>query len=142
MVAMTLTAARFGKMRDPLNDALFLSLLATVNLPIAPVCHPHYFMLMLPLVAAVLAAFLGSRGQRRVTAGWVVMLALIPLSHIISAAPGGQFFRDTGLVTWVAIAFWGVATRLLWKRTNSAIEPEKPTSDGGIPIIMPLQPAM
>jgi len=142
MVVMTLAAARFGKNSDPLNDALFLGLLSTVSLPIAPVCHPHYLMLMLPLVAAVLAAFLGSRGLRKVTAGWVAMLALIPLSHIITAAPGGQFFRDTGLVTWAAIAFWGAATRLLWKRTDSAIEPEKPTSDSGIASNLAFQPAV
>jgi hypothetical protein len=142
MTMMTLAAARFGKLRDPLTDALFLGCLVTVSLPIAPVCHPHYLMLMLPLVAAVLAAFLGSRGERKVTAGWVAMLILLPLSHIITAAPGGQIFRDTGVVTWAALAFWAAATRLLWKRTHTASEPEKPTSNDGLPAIIPLQPAM
>jgi hypothetical protein len=141
MTGLTLQAGRFGKLRDPLNDALFLGLLITVSLPVAPVCHPHYLMLMLPLVAAVLATFLGPRGQQRVTTGWVVLLVMIPLSHIITATPGFQFFRDTGLVTWTAVAFWAAGARPLWKRTHDAVEPaqREPTAGGFVP--MSLQPA-
>lgn len=89
----------------------------------APVCHPHYLMLMLPLVSAVIATFLGPRGQKEVSRMWIIMLATLPLSHIMTAMPGGQLFRDLGLVAWVAVGFWAVATRLLWVRTRSTAQP-------------------
>jgi hypothetical protein len=119
--AMTLLtiAAAGNRRRNSLDEALFLGLLAVVVLPIAPVCHPHYYMMMLPLIAAVLATFLGPRGQKKVTSGWIVLLMMVPLSHIITSWPGMEIFRDTGLVTWVAVAFWAKSTWLLWTRQHS-----------------------
>jgi hypothetical protein len=135
MTVLTLAAARAGKRREPLDEALFLGLLMTVSLPVSPVCHPHYYMLMLPVVAAVLATFLGTRGQHKVTPGWVAMLAMLFISHIITAMPGGQIFRDTGVVTWTAIAFWATTTRLLWKRTHGFVA--NPQHHGFNPLLNP-----
>jgi hypothetical protein len=66
------------------------------------------------------------------------MLAMLPISHIITSLDAGQFFRDAGLVTWTAIAFWAAATRMLWKRTHSMTEPAQPTaSDRGYATFSP-----
>jgi hypothetical protein len=103
---------------DPIDDLLLFGLLSVIVLPLAPVCHPHYFMLMIPLIAAVLAAHLGPRGRRRVGPGWIVLLLMVPASHIITGSFAVQFLRDAGLDTWVAVAFWAGAARLLYDRTR------------------------
>jgi hypothetical protein len=106
---------------DPLNEALFFALLSVILLPLSPACHPHYFMMMMPLIAAVLATFLGARGQEKVRTGWVVLLAAVPVSHVLTGAPGQpwiQFLRDTGLVTWVAMAFCVGGAILLYRRVR------------------------
>jgi hypothetical protein len=132
------SAGRFGQAREPLYEAMFLGLLITISLPLAPVCHPHYFMLMLPLVAAVLANFLGPKGRPKITPGWVALFAMLPLSHIITAMPGGQIFRDIGVVTWVAIAFWAAAARMLWMRTHAG---EQPRPERAEPLLLLPDPA-
>ena len=132
MLAITLAAAGFAPrgrawVPDPINEAMFLGLLAVVMLPVAPVCHPHYFMLMVPLLVAVLATYLGPNGLPNVRLGWVVLLALVPASQLVTAAPGFQVLRDVGLVTWVAVAVWAAASARLWTRTRAA------TGDAGGP---------
>ena len=123
MTVLTLAAA--GRRRtDPLNEVLFLGLLTVVMLPLAPVCHPHYFMLMIPLLAGVLATYLGPRGLSHVSPGWVALFAAVPLSHLITAAPGFQALRDVGAVTWVAVVVWAAAAVRLWHRT-------RPSAAGG-----------
>ena len=124
LTVLTLLAAGRRRSDDPLDEVLFLGLLTVVMLPLAPVCHPHYFMLMAPLLAGVLATYLGPRGLPHVSGGWVALLVAVPLSHVITAAPGFQSMRDVGLVTWVAVAVWAAAAYRLWGRTHP------PATDG------------
>jgi hypothetical protein len=49
-------------------------------------------------------------------------MALVPASHLITAAPGFQVLRDVGLVTWVAVAVWAGAAARLWGRTRAPRE--------------------
>jgi hypothetical protein len=116
MTAVTLAAAGFRpKREDPIADLLLFALLSIVVLPIAPVCHPHYFMLMILLVIGVLAAHLGPQG-RRISGGWITVLATIPLSHVVTGLMQVQRLRDAGLDTWVAVLLWAAAARLLFQR--------------------------
>ncbi len=154
MTVATLAAAGFAaprRGRDPINEAIFLGLLTVVMLPLAPVCPPHYFMLLAPLLMAVLATYLGPGGLPYVTPGWVGLLALVPASHLVTATPGFQSLRDLGLVTWAAVAVWaGVALRLRartaggtdhadgtgWSTTPPDHLPRRPRRDG-VPTVTP-----
>jgi hypothetical protein len=120
LVAAILWAAGWSaNSLDPINESIFFGVLSIIMLPLAPACHPHYFMLMIPLVMAVLATFLGARGQVKVRSGWVILLAMLPISHVLTGAPGQQwvqFLRDAGFVLWSAMAFCVGATLLLYRR--------------------------
>jgi hypothetical protein len=120
MTALTLAAAGWKSVRtaDPVDNLLLFGLLSLIVLPLAPVCHPHYFMLMIPLIVGVLAAHLGPCGRRKVGPGWVALLALVPLSHILTGLFAWQPLRDAGLDTWVAVIFWAGATKLLYERSR------------------------
>ena len=120
MTGLTLAAAGVRKRFDSIDELLFLGLLSTAVLPIAPVCHPHYYILMIPVIMGVIATFIAPRGQQRVTWSWIFLLAIIPLAHIFTSCPSIQVLRDTGIVTWAAILFWAAGTRLLWQRTHSS----------------------
>jgi hypothetical protein len=50
---------------------------------------------------------------------------MVPASHIITGSFAVQFLRDAGLDTWVAVAFWGGAARLLYDRTRD-IDRDRP----------------
>ncbi len=109
----TLLAA--GRRRGSiLSEALGLSLLTVVMLPIAPICHPHYFILILPLTATLLAALV------RPDWGWIILLALIPVSHLLTTLPHANLLRDNGLVDWVVLLIWLASIRLLWKLPRPA----------------------
>lgn len=116
MTLLTLAAAGWKRRNDPLNEALFLGLLVVVMLPSAPVCHPHYFMLMLPLLTAMFAMFLAR--PPKVKVGWWLLLAFIPLSHIITGM-GDDLFRYTGLVLWAAVATWIAGAWMLWRHSSA-----------------------
>jgi hypothetical protein len=123
LVATTLWAAGWKRRDfDPIGEAIFFSILCVVMLPIAPTCHPHYFMLMIPLVMSVLATFLGPRGRANVGPGWLLMFAALPLSHIFTSAPAIQFLRDIGLVTWTATALAVAAAVLLLHRRREFVD--------------------
>src|SRR5205823_3965704 len=127
MTILTLLAAGWRRAADnavradALNESLFLGLLILLMLPLAPVTHSHYFMMLLPLLAAVWAVFYDPGGKTRLTAGWIVLLAGVPLSHIITATPGLQVFRETGLVTWVCVILWAAVTMTLWRRNPKTL---------------------
>jgi hypothetical protein len=117
LVIATLWAAGWQRRDfDPIGEAIFFAILCVIMLPIAPTCHPHYFMLMIPLVMAVLATFLGPQGRTRMGSGWLLIFTALPLSHILTSAPPIQFLRDIGLVTWTAMALAMSATVLLHNR--------------------------
>jgi hypothetical protein len=136
ILAMLWAAGWTRRSFDALNEALFFSLLSIILLPLSPACHPHYFMMMMPLIAAVLATFLGARGQDKVRAGWIALLAAVPVSHVLTGAPGQpwiQFLRDTGLVTWVAMAFCIAGTVLLYRRVRGLAPFKLPSFPASMP---------
>jgi len=125
MTLLTLLAANWRRRDDDavrvdgLAEAVFVGLLVLVMLPVAPVTHSHYFIMVLPLVAAVWAVFYEPNGRAKWTASWIALMAAIPISHIITATPALKVFRETGLVTWVSVIVWAAITVMLWRRTRT-----------------------
>ena len=109
LIGMTLYSAGWNSRKlDPVNEAMFFSILCVLMLPIAPTCHPHYFLLMIPLMMSVLATSFSDDGKAKREIGWIVLLTIQPIAHALTFTTGHawmQFLRDTGLVLWTALAF-------------------------------------
>jgi hypothetical protein len=79
----------------------FAGALMVVMALASPVCHLHYFVFCLPLVASLWGAARPSRGVMAVTAFFV-------LANAASLLPV-DLLRTYGLTTLAALALWGTA---------------------------------
>ena len=85
-------------------------LLIVVMLLASPVCHLHYFTLVVPLAMAVVARLLSSaergakdKGRRLV---WSIPLVLVPVAYIVHMAPPFPSFRDLAVPMYATLSLW------------------------------------
>jgi hypothetical protein len=116
---LTLTAlGAFGWQRreDGIDLVLFFGLLVLNMLLISPVCHLHYFSLLLPLVMALVA----DRWQKHkgVSPGpwlWVV-LVLNGIGNFLPQLPEMNLFRDCGSAMYGSLLLWLTGVVVLWRK--------------------------
>ncbi|MBY0523901.1 MAG: hypothetical protein K2R98_10915 [Gemmataceae bacterium] len=119
MATMTLLAAGW---RRPLAGpylALFLGALVVVMLLLCPVCHLHYFSMMLPLVMGLVAASWRDRFNDRIAISLVALLWINAIGNGIPNLPGLELARDVGVAMYATLALWIVALVVLWRRPAS-----------------------
>jgi alpha-1,2-mannosyltransferase len=116
---LTVTALfAFGwRQRDDGLDIILLFGLLTLNmLLISPVCHLHYFSLLLPLVMGLAAA----RWQRfaDVNLGSWLMAALLinGVLDLLPQLPDMNIFRDCGSAMYGSLIVWAMGAAELWRR--------------------------
>ena len=95
--------------------------LLTVNmLLISPVCHLHYFSLLLPLVMALVA----DRWQtcEGVWVGpWLqVILILFGVANLLPQLPNMNLLRDCGSAMYGSLLVWLMGVAVLWRRRLKA----------------------
>jgi hypothetical protein len=118
---LTLTALfAFGwRRRDDGTDVVLLfGLLALNMLLISPVCHLHYFSLLLPMVMALTAA----RWQKSedVALGPWLMGALMVngIANVLPQLPDMNLWRDCGSAMYGSLTVWLLAVAVLWRRRS------------------------
>lgn len=104
MTIVTLSIARRSTVKPPYRDALFLGALIVPMLLTCPVCHLHYFILLLPLCIALIATHL-AHGQR-VRPALMAVLILNFFTSLFPRIPGLEYSRDIGLASFGALALW------------------------------------
>jgi hypothetical protein len=107
LTAVTLTTARRSPVRPPHREALTLGALSVPMLLSCPVCHLHYFILLLPLCIALVATHL-AHGQR-VRPALIAVLILNFFTSLFPRLPGLEYARDIGLASFGALALWAAA---------------------------------
>jgi hypothetical protein len=90
----------------PVAEMILVGGLVLLMILLSPVCHLHYFCLLLPLVCGLLTAgrLIGASGWLR----YVTTLA-IAVNCVASALPhfpGLEVLRDIGLVSYTALLLW------------------------------------
>jgi alpha-1,2-mannosyltransferase len=117
--ALTLTAlGAFGwRLReDGIDVVLLFGLLVLNMLLISPVCHLHYYSLLVPLVMALVA----NRWQKRegVSPGpWLVgILIVFGIGHVLAQLPEINLFRDCGSAMFGSLLLWLMGAAVLWRR--------------------------
>ena len=126
LVGLTLGVERRRRKHDPIFRNLFFGVLIVIMLPMIPICHPHYFCMVLPLVTTLLAA--RWERDRKLPIGWPLGLvfAFFALSHILTVLPPFHILRGLGLVTYGGLALWGAGLVMMWKWL-----PTPPTATNG-----------
>jgi hypothetical protein len=117
---LTLAAlAAFGWRRrdDGVDLVLFFGLLTLNMLLISPVCHLHYFSLLLPLVMALVAD--RCRRHEELTLGpWLAtLLAVNVLANLLPQLPDMNLLRDCGAAMYGNLLVWLMGVVVLWRRS-------------------------
>lgn len=93
---------------------IFLGALIFNMLVLSPVCHLHYFCLMIPLVMGLLAAW-WHKPERSEWLSCVPVLCVIHfLTSLLPVIPGLHLLRDIGLATYGAAPLWVAGCAVLW----------------------------
>jgi hypothetical protein len=116
---LTLTAlAAFGRrQRDDGIDLVLLFGLLTLNmLLISPVCHLHYFSLLLPLVMALVAD-----GWQKSEGAWpcpslLGILLVNCIANFLPQLPEMNLLRDCGSAMYGNLLMWLLGVAVLWRR--------------------------
>jgi len=102
--------------RDGIDIVLFFGLLVVNMLLISPVCHLHYFSLLLPLVMALTA----DRWQKHegLSLGpWLgVVLIVNGLANLLPQLPEANLFRNCGSAMYGGLSVWLMGVVVLWRR--------------------------
>jgi hypothetical protein len=130
---LTLTAlGAFGwRQRDNGIDlVLFFGLLVLNMLLISPVCHLHYFSLLLPLVMALTAG----RWQEYegVSLGpWLLGLLIVNvIANLLPQLPNMNLFRDCGSAMYGSLLLWLMGVAVLWRRRRVQVSVSMQTVSG------------
>jgi hypothetical protein len=117
-----LTLAAVG--RRPVSGpsvALFVGALALGMILTSPVCHTHYFVLLIPLIMGLLALSWehhpGSE-QRRISL--LLLFGLQTAGQVLPLLPTswGEVLKDTGFASYAALVLWLAACWVLRRSQN------------------------
>ncbi len=105
-----------GSVSASIDLVLFFGLLVLNMLLISPVCHLHYFSLLLPLVMALVA----DRWQKHkgISLGprLLTVLILNGIGAFLPQLPEMNLFRDCGSAMYGSLLVWLTGIAVLWQR--------------------------
>ncbi len=107
LTIVTLVAGSRSNLKEPQREALALTGLFVPMLLSSPVCHLHYFVLLIPLVVSLIAAHLVN-GQR-VRPALAGALVIVFFTQLLPRIPGLEAARDVGLAAFGALLLWAAA---------------------------------
>ncbi len=120
---LTLTAlGAFGwhRRKDGIDLVLFFGLLVLNMIVISPVCHLHYYSLLLPLVMA-LVANRWQQNQGLSLGPWLwTVLIVDAIGIFLPQLPDMNFFRDCGSAMYGGLLLWLMGVNVLLRRRSRA----------------------
>jgi len=112
MILGVLCVMGFRRTDSPHELLVIAGLLIGIALVTSPIVHNFYYLLMLPLVAALVDLSLAQEGRSGGNWKWILLLAAFMLTDLLARMPGiGPRVRDYGLTT----------LSLLWLLTAGAL---------------------
>jgi hypothetical protein len=105
LTGLTLLAAGRQKRSAP-AELVFFGSLIVMMVVLSPICHLHYFSLVLPLVLATVASVWEDKGNSRLHLGWWLLLAAFLLANTVPQLPDFYLTRDFGLAAYGALGLW------------------------------------
>jgi hypothetical protein len=80
-----------------------------------PVCHLHYFVLLVPVVMALLVKRDLRRPGRLLHPGLVLLSLLLVVALSVPMVPAWNRLRDVGVPMWAVLAFWALGWATRWE---------------------------
>ena len=114
--AMFLLAGR-GQL-SPSRETIFLGGLVLMMMLLSPVCHLHYFCLLVPLVMGLITVTWDQESSALVRISFWTLLAVNVVANVLPLIPGLEILRDVGLVTYAALALRLAGMAWLPKRSS------------------------
>lgn len=119
LTGLTLLAAGWRRQPTGTGTALLIGALTLAMLLYSPICHLHYFCLMVPLVMGLLdAAWKGDRNPH-VSGGLAFLLGANVIANTLPNLPSMELVRDLGLAMYAALALWASGCILLWREKQA-----------------------
>ena len=111
LATVTLLASGFRQQISRLNTVLCLSMLIIIMLISSPVCQSYYFVLLIPVVMAIISADLQRFPNAFPRLRTVGVCAAYPIAQAVSSF--SPVVRDSGLVLVTVLALWFAAFKAL-----------------------------
>jgi alpha-1,2-mannosyltransferase len=102
------------------KETIFLGGLVLMMMLLSPVCHLHYFCLLLPLVMGLMAATWEQQSSVPVRCGFWILLGVNAVASALPHLPGLEILRDVGLVTYTALTLW--LAGVVWVARRSPVK--------------------
>jgi len=118
LTAITILVAG-RRVQSGTRETVFFGAMLLMMLLLSPVCHLHYFCLLVPLAMGLLAALWERPTSSYVEISFWLLLGLNGIASMLPHFPGMEATRDLGLVTYVALVLWLASLALLWKHSRS-----------------------
>lgn len=100
------------------SAALLCGALVVVMLLLSPVCHLHYFSMIVPLIMALVMVSWETRSPRRIGFVLAVLMWANVGGSVLPLLPRLAILRDLGLTMYLVLAFWMLAVIALWRATH------------------------
>lgn len=114
MTVVTLAAGYRAGFRPGWPLVLFVGAMMYLMTILGPVCHLHYFVNMLPLVMALLAARWEFRDRLWLGRSKIGLFAVFCVANCLPNLPWLEDIRAMGLPLIAGLGLWGLAVWRLW----------------------------
>jgi len=104
LLLVTLAAGGWKEDASAAGETLFAGMLVLVTILLSPVCHLHYFCLMLPLLLGMIACLWQRRSRLGIS--WLGMFLLLVVALAVPHLPGCELLRDIGVATYGSLVVW------------------------------------
>jgi hypothetical protein len=115
MTLLVLWPGTFGPRRGPWFDLAQFAALIVLMAILSPICHLHYFIFCLPLVATLIAHSWERHTSLHLRPVLVVILAIFIVMNIVPSLPGLARLKDLCVNMFSALPLWGAGVVQLWR---------------------------
>jgi hypothetical protein len=118
-----------GTRRHGAAEVVLLGNLIILMALLSPVCHLHYFALLVPAAMGLVAVAWERRGVSPpvppplVSIRLRLLFFLVIVANILPRIPGLELLRDAGLAAYAALLLWGAGCAVLWKTRAQGWQP-------------------
>lgn len=118
---LTLLMGWRARPSDAISEALFLGALIVIMLPSIPVCHAHYFILLIPLAMALIADAWERHEWPMLGRGLATVLAAMIGANVLVSMPfTNLYLREFGVPLYAALALWATGLVAIRRRARTA----------------------
>jgi hypothetical protein len=130
LTGLTLLAAGWRR-RSPATELVFFGALLVLMALLSPVCHLHYFCLLVPLVMGLRAAMYDTGSSLVQKSVWWLLIGINLVADALPNLQGMEVFRDVGSAMYAAV-LWCLVGAVVLRRSRHS-QPMPQAERAGLP---------